>query len=389
MPKAKGRTSVQVAVEELEVVAPSIEISETPIIEGPIFQSDLGLWWECLSGLVLAQGLLNIFLSWSKVWERSDIGVALLFTLGAVLVAVIKGRYAGNESNARKIFGFVCIGLGLLSGVAAVAFGTLPASSHWSYAAIGFTLVGWSLRRLLGESVVRCISLGLVAAFPLLFFKGDHFLGGIASSIQLFVESSTYWFIGVLADVYQFPYTAIVGGLKFASGEFRSAAAFGNVAGILVTLAVVLASAVIGRQSLVCCMLSALSAYLWWMLFRAGYVLSIASDKSLDGPLADLAMPLLALFGLILLTIATSIALSSILKVIPINAGQFDVSPLTLVYNAIVSFPQLGPFPVTLARAIAPVEPPSKDEIMLDEYIRAKEESHSLMDTASHSPSGE
>jgi len=375
MSKNKGRTSVQVDIDEMDAVAPDFDIvdAESPIAERAVFKSDLGFWWECLAGLVLLQAFLVVFLAGSKILEHSDIAFALLIIFISIVFAILTGRFAGEESAGRKGFGFIMIGFGLVFGIAAFAVGALPNSSPLTYAAIGLTVAGWSLRRLLGESVLRCLSLGLVAAAPVLFLESTTFAGVIVEKVRLLIDSTAYWFAGVIADLNHVPFSPVDKGIKFSAGELHSIAAFDNIAGVLVAIALSIACSVLGRQSFISALLSAAAAYMWWVAIRSGYCVSMAMGKSFDGPLSEQAMPIYALLGLFLLIIATNLCFSSLMKAIAIDPGQFEVSPLTQIYNACVSFPQLGPKPPIVVQEVSIEAPPNKEELLHDEYKRAKE----------------
>ncbi len=377
MSKNKGRTSVLVDVEEFEAPAPVFDIAtdDSPIIERAAFKSDLGYWWDCLAGLVLLQASLSLIVSGSKLLEQSDIALGLTVLLVAIAFAILTGRFAGKESGGRKVFGFVMVAAGLAFGIAGFALGGLPDSSPLIYAAIGLTIAGWSLRRLLGENVVRCLSLGLVVALPLLFLESASFIGAQFAVIRGYINYSVYWFVGVIADLNHVPFSQIDDGIKFAAGELQAIAAFGNVAGILVALALSIACSVVGRQSFASALLSALAAYMWWAIIRSGYCVHMATTKTLDGPLSELAMPIISLVGLFLLIIATNLCFGALMKAIEFDAGQFEVSPLTQIFNAIVSFPQLGPVPPIPVTETTKEEPLKKEDLILDEYMRAKEAS--------------
>ncbi len=387
MSKNKGRTSVQVDVEEFEVAAPAFNLAtdESPIIDRAVFKSNLGFWWDCLAGLVFLQSLLSIFLSGSKLLEHSDVAFGLIIVLLSVATAIITGRYAGTETNERKVFGFVLIALGLVAGVLAILAGSLPNSSPLTYAAIGLTLAGWSLRRLLGESSVRCVSLGLVAGLPLLFLEHSSYIGEQFAVVRSFLEYIAYWMTGVVADLNQVAFSPLDKGIRFASGELQSIAAFDNIAGVLVAISTSLAISVLGRQSFISALLSAIAAFMWWGVIRAGYCVEMAASKTLDGPLSELAMPILTLIGLFLLIAATNICFGTLMKAIEIDPGVFEVSPLTQIYNAFVSFPQLGPSPPLVINETLKEAPPKKEELIMDEYLRAKQASKAAL--APHSSS--
>ncbi len=86
--------------------------------EKPVYRSELGVWWDCLAGIGILQGLLNVFRSWSEISLRSDILVSGLILSIAVGAAILSGRYAGFESPLRKYSGFLLIGLGIAMGTA-------------------------------------------------------------------------------------------------------------------------------------------------------------------------------------------------------------------------------------------------------------------------------
>jgi hypothetical protein len=90
-------------------------------------------------------------------------------------------------------------------------------------------------------------------------------------------------------------------------------------------------------------MLALAASSLWWIVFRSAFCLSIAMNDTLDGPLKDLAMPFYAFLLLLLLMGATNQSIGSILAPISVDPLQFEVTALTQIYNACVSFPQLGP----------------------------------------------
>jgi hypothetical protein len=128
---------------------------------------------------------------------------------------------------------------------------------------------------------------------------------------------------------------------------------------------------------------------MWWGAIRAGYCVQMATSKTLDGPLSDLAMPMFALIGLFLLIAATNICFGTLMKAIEIDPGVFEVSPLTQIYNAIVSFPQLGPSPPLVVSEISKEAPPKHEDLILDEYLRAKEASQATLPARRSNPNSD
>ncbi len=82
---------------------------------------------------------------------------------------------------------------------------------------------------------------------------------------------------------------------------------------------------------------------MWWIVFRGGAFLSLAGQESIDGPLVEQAMSIWWMLLLIVLIVASSLSLGAIFAPIPFDEKQYELSPLTILYNAVVCFPQLGP----------------------------------------------
>lgn len=343
MSKAKVRTTVPVNVEEFDVIRHEVAPIEEVIIERPVFKSDLGTWWEGLCAVVLLVAFGNVIRSGTVFWSRLDIVFAWILVLVGISVAAISGRYAGEQTQIKKVLGVLLVVLGLGFGIVAIAWGPLPNSSHWTSAAIGLTISGWSVRRLLGESIVRSFSLGLAAALPLGFLNGGYLLRVWGTQIKTFVDQAVFWYAGIMADLNSVTNAPIDGGLKFASGDLLTAASFENMSGVLVALGASLGLSIIARHSLLVGTLALGIAFFWWLVFRAAYCVSIGANAQLNGPYSELAMPSYALIGMLMVIAATNICIGLILAPIPTTQDQYEVSSLTQIYNACVSFPQLGP----------------------------------------------
>jgi len=352
MQNTKIRSSVAVDVEDLDFVRHDVPMIEEPLEVRPVFKSNLGVWWEALVAVALVLVFWNVFRSWKVFAERTDVALPLLLAVVAIAVASITGRFAGEGSVARKLFGYVLLAVGLGLAVWALVSGPLPKSSLLTSAAVGLTIAGWSLRRLLGESSVRCLSLGILVALPMGFLDSGFLTNGLVDKLEELVgdsfllpancDQSVFWFTSVLADYNGVPHLPKEGGIQFLTGELQLAASFGNVFGVLVALATSLSLSVISRQSLLVALLALGTSYLWWILFRSGYCLNMAATNSLEGPLKELAMPSYAFLFLLLMVGATNQCLGAIMAPIEIDPKQYDVTALTQIYNACISFPQLG-----------------------------------------------
>ncbi len=153
MQNTKIRSSVAVDVEDIDFVRHDVPIIEEPIEVRPVFKSDLGVWWEALTGIVLSLAFWNVFRSWKVIAERTDVALPLLLAVISIAVAGIAGRFAGEGSFARKLFGYLLVAGGLGLAVWAILSDPLPKSSLLTSAAVGLTIAGWSLRRMLGRSL--------------------------------------------------------------------------------------------------------------------------------------------------------------------------------------------------------------------------------------------
>ncbi len=187
--------------------------------------------------------------------------------------------------------------------------GPLPQSGFVSYLAVAGVIAGWSLRRLRGESLLRSVSLGAAVGLPLLFLSGDTILAGTVASIKSLMDRVTFWATSIYADLFSVPFAWSDQGLQFASGLYSSSAAFDNVAGILVAMAISMACSILARHALIPTLLGLVAAMMWWLALRAWQGVGIAQANELEGPFRDLALPLLSQLGLIFLVVATTLGI--------------------------------------------------------------------------------
>ena len=342
MQNTKLRSSVSVVVEELDIVRNEDSPVDEPVIKRPRYQPDIGLWWEALVAVILIFPLWKVFGSWNVIWERPDVEVIIVMFSIAISIAAISGNYEGPSTILRKALAYVLVAAGLSLGLWSLTLESLPKSSLCTSAAVGLTISGWAVRRMLGEKTVRCISLGILATLPLGLINDGFLTAPFGFEIRELVDQSVFWYTSVLADLNSIPHAPFDDGIRFATGELKSAAVFGNLFGLLVALGASLSLSVLSKQSLLVCLLALTASFLWWIIFRSGYCVNMATSNQLDGPLKELAMPSYAMLGLLLVTASTNLCLGAILAPIEIDPAQSEVSALTQLYNALVSFPQLG-----------------------------------------------
>jgi len=342
MQNTKVRSSVTVDVEELDVVRHEVPLIEDPIVERPVFKSDLGVWWEALAAVVLLVAFWNIFRSIKVFGENTDVALFLLLAVVTVTFAAIAGRFAGKENIVRKLVGYLAIVGGFAFAVVAATTDLLPKSSLLTSAAVGLTITGWALRRLLGESIFRCISLGLFVALPIGFLNGSFLMNGFELSTKELVDQSVFWYTSALADFNDVSNLPNDAGIQFLKGDLNTAASFGNIFGLLVVLGTSLGLSVLTRQSLLVVVMTVVASCVWWIIFRSGYCLNMAISGVFDDPLNSLAMPSYVFLALLVVAGATNQCVGAIMAPIPIDPAQFEVSALTQIYNTFVSFPQLG-----------------------------------------------
>ena len=342
MQNLKVRSSVTVDIEDLDVARHEVPLIDDPIVERPVFKSDLGIWWEALAAVVLLAAFWNIFRSIKVFWENTDVAVFLLLAIITVTFAAIAGRYVGQENIARKLSGYLALVCGFAFAIVAAITDQLPKSSHFTIAAVGLTITGWALRRLLGESVFRCISLGLLVALPIGFLNGSYLMNGFETNTKELVDQSVFWYTSALADFNDVSNLPNDVGIQFLKGELSTGASFGNIFGLLVVLGASLSLSVLTRQSLLVVMITVVASGLWWIIFRSGYCLNMAVAGFFDDPLNSLAMPSYIFLALLVVAGATNQCIGALMAPIPIDPAQFEVSALTQIYNAFVCFPQLG-----------------------------------------------
>ena len=108
------------------------------------------------------------------------------------------------------------------------------------------------------------------------------------------------------------------------------------------------------------------------MVFRAITCLSLASQEQFETVYNLQAMSLWWLLTLFLAILGTNLGLGAIFAPIPLHANQYDLSPLTVIYNALVSLPQLGPASTSMSSQTASVEAnhhPHAEEIPPEEDV--------------------
>jgi hypothetical protein len=378
MPKSKVRNVVSVEVEEFNPVVAEPTWRESHVeTKTERKKASLGAWWELSTGGALFVGLLSIILGRSNFGTQTEVPFSLVILLLGVCIAAISGRFYASEAVSRRIVGLVAFLVGVAFLCLSIVWNRLPEWSWLLSIGLGLTMFGWGLRRLVDESWIRVFSLGLVLIVPFLFLKDSLLPARTLSALQTNIDQLTFWYAGVWADVNKVPFTPFADeseptkeiaqttkapkapvpkkgasvvpakptpiGIRFANGVVRSSGAFDNFAGLLVAVALSLCVSVSARHSLLVASICVCIAIMWWLVFRGGAFLSLAARSDFEGPLVTQAMSIgwmLLMFGLI---IASSLSLGAIIAPIPIDSNQYELSPLTIVYNAVVSFPQLGP----------------------------------------------
>lgn len=374
MANSRTRSSVSVEVEETELVhhvEPTWR-AEREVATKAYVKPELSGRWELLVGGVLALVGITLLRSWSVLWKQSEIGLSLILLAIAIVVAGMSGRFAGKESSARKLIGWTLLGVGLLGSLIALIVGPLPGSTWFLAPALACTLIGWGIRRMVGDSFLRSLSLGLLCLIPFVFLAGGLLPSASLESVRRLIDQTTFWYIGVLADVNYIPHTPIENGVEFISGKLESSGAFDNYAGLLVALVFSLAVSMVAGHSLLIAGSSLLFAFIWWMVFRAITCLSLASQEQFETVYNLQAMSLWWLLTLFLAILGTNLGLGAIFAPIPLHANQYDLSPLTVIYNALVSLPQLGPASTSMSSQTASVEAnhhPHAEEIPPDEDV--------------------
>lgn len=345
MAKSKARNTVVVEVDEAESslleATPWRQLVEEERPNRP--KADLGGFWEACFGIGAIVGLVSAALSSHLRVEGLDCFCALLMLVGFMIPVGISGFLSGSETPFRKRFGNIALMLGVAMLSASLVIRVEPLL-FWLLA-VGFCLlpIGWSLRRFRGESIPRCVSLGVVMLLPFVFLRGGLLPDVWLDAIQGWVQGMTYFTVGVVADLNQVPFSPSDSGLDFSMGSFTTSGAFGGFSGILVAIAFSLGISLAFRHSTIVALLCVSLAMIWWMIFRGSTCVYVASQNQFDGPLTEQGLSVLGLLSTLVVIAGTNIGVGALLGQIPIPFSQYDLSPMTVVYNSMVNWPQLGP----------------------------------------------
>jgi hypothetical protein len=359
MPKSKVRSVVSVEVDEVD------ELNNIPALAEPEesvswreereavarkvkIPSDLGQWWELLFGVSLVLIGVTLFRSWSVLGTQIDILITLVMAAIAIGMAGISGEYSEKESKARLVCGWLAWSFGTFCALIAIVKGPLPSSLWFLLPGLFFSILGWGIRRLTGESWLRILSLSLIGIAPILFVRD-----GIMEGIREYVNQVAFWYAGIISDMQRIPSAPLENGIEFIHGIVNNAAAFDNYAGILVAMMLSWSISVLTRQTFVVALVSMVLAYVWWMAFR-GFACSQLGALSTPQEFADtISVNAMSFFKLLLLIAAiafTSLGLANLLATIPVSSNSYELSPITVLYNAAISFPQLGPTSLAMVR---------------------------------------
>ncbi len=378
MPKSKVRNVVSVEVEDFHPVATESNWRENRVeTKSERKKPNLSAIWELCAVGGLLVGLVSIIVGRNNFGSQSEVPFSLVILLIGIGIAAITGQFCEKESASKRIAGIATLLAGVVLLCLSIVWNKMPGWSWLLSIGLGLTVFGWGLRRLAEEGWLRAISLGLVMVVPFLFLKDSLLPARTLSSWQTSVDQLTFWYAGVWADINKIPFTPIADesvttkqigqtakagppragkkgdevvtrvqtpiGIRFSTGIVRTSGAFNNYAGILVAVALSLSISVSARHSLLVTFACISIAIMWWLVFRGGALLSIASRNDFEGPLVEQAMSLAWMFVMFGFILASSLSLGAIVAPIPIDSNQYELSPLTLAYNAVVSFPQLGP----------------------------------------------
>jgi hypothetical protein len=389
MPKSKVRNVVSVEVDELHPQLPQPNWREGRI-ESKAERAKLpvGTWWELLTFAILSIGFASLWIGKGNFGSRTEVPYAMGLLLLGVAVAAITGKFYATESALRKTMGLAALMAGGIALGISLALNTNP---QWSWlVSLGFALAffGWGIRRLAEESWIRALSLGLVFFIPFGFLKNSIVPSGIQNRWEEKIDQLAFWYGGVWADFNKVPFTPVsdeaalsdgesqkpkegggkksnaqapsidivqkIAGLRFTNGIVRFSGAFDNFAGILIAIALSVAVSVAVRHSLLVSGISICIAIMWWLVFRGGAFLSLASEETIGGPLVEQAMSIWWLLLMVVFIVASSLSFGAIFGPIPFDEKQYELSPLTIFYNAVVSFPQLGPSSIGMRSHSAP-----------------------------------
>jgi hypothetical protein len=300
--------------------------------------SSFGIWLELVAVALFAFAACGVLSSFSVV--VGNLGVLASFVLTAIglIVAFTSGLRDGDPGRIRvTVAMFVAIGSVAFACFSLVQGGM--AVSVWpTTLAVTGAIAFWSLLRLTGETTLRCLSLGLAAAVPLLLIAGP-----VADSLYARVDRVAVWFASAFFDLASIAYGIRDLGFQFVGGEIASMASENNFTGIAGPIGLVVAASVILRQSLILTLLSGLSAIAWWSIFRGFVCLSAVQNLQMDGTWDLVAMPLYGWLILMLVIAGTQVFLSLFLAPLPLDEHPIDHPVLSQLYNWLVSFPQTGP----------------------------------------------
>jgi hypothetical protein len=368
MPKSKIRNAISV---EVEIEDQRAEISDPTWYaereqEAERRRKDkieLGLWWDALAGLVLVVGLCSIFLTNGNIGTKTDIYASLVFLTSGVIFSGVYGKLHGKETRARLLMGwsFWAVGLGLVC--CSLLFRENPTWSRLLCLGLVFAAIGWALRRLIGESFVRALSIGLVLILPFLVLDGTILLKEVLEGMKDFINQTTLWYAGVFADIWSIPFFPIEGGIRFSGGDIKDSGAFDNFAGILTFVCLSVSLSLALRQSLLVAAINAFVATTWWFVFRGLTCLGIADDNLPENYLSTQALSPLMFCILAMVVSASNLGLGAILGPIPISSSEdLELARLTVIYNALVSFPQLGPSTIAFDQTSNAFDPDQYDD---------------------------
>ncbi len=298
-----------------------------------------------------SRGLASLAISWSNIGTKTELVTALTLILAATVFAGVNGRIYGKESARRETLGWSLMGLAILCIIGSFVFRSVGAWSWLLASGLGLAATAWGTRRLVGESLLRSASIGLCMFIPFLVLEGGLLPTAALNSMVSFCNQTTLWYTGVFAEMFSIPFAPTDNGILFVGGEINSAAAFDNFAGILSAVGFSVAISIISRQSLIVSCIGLFFAVCWWLVFRSLTCVWISNNDSTSSYLNSQALSILMFLAMFLVIGATNLGFGAAVSPIPLSSSsELDQVPLTLLYNFVVGFPQLGQTAVHLER---------------------------------------